>query len=83
MKYKKNQIIMDTPIRKLLIRSKSFNLKREMLLPFLMNNALNLLFKKKIFITQGYNDALEDSDLNDAQIKTKAELYYNKNYNNK
>lgn len=41
---------MDTPIRKLLIRSKSFNPKREMLLPFLMNNALNLLFKKRFLL---------------------------------
>lgn len=74
---------MDTPIRKLLLRSKNFNPNREMLLPFLMHNALNFLEEEKNFIKQIYKDALKDSGLNDAQKELKAELYYSENYNNK
>ena len=54
-----------------------------MLLPFLMDNALNFLEEERNFIKQIYKDALKDSGLNDAQKELKAESYYNENYNNK
>lgn len=71
---------MKTPIQNLVFLARNFNPNREMLLPFLMNNALKFQNDEKDFIKKVYKDALKDSDLNDAQKEVKAELYYNDNF---
>ncbi|ASW75974.1 hypothetical protein IQ37_17270 [Chryseobacterium piperi] len=73
---------MKTPIYDLLLIARNFNSNREMLLPFLMSNALKLKDDEKDFIKQVYKDALKESGLTDAQKEVKAELYYNENFSN-
>ncbi len=71
---------MKTPVQELIFKALQFNVRKEMLVPFIIGNRIKLQEDEKKFIKKVFKDALNDSDLTEDQKEVKAEIYYNLNY---